>query len=83
MAGSESETRTSVPTSPGSSSASERVGRSSIWPSDVGIGSPCGSRLGLPSAAAISSDSCGEMACSSTSASSCTRSHGMPSACAR
>ena len=41
-----------------------------ISPSRVGMGSPCGSCVGLPSFAAISSDSSGEIACSSFSASS-------------
>ena len=45
-----------TPRSPGSRSASGRVGGSSISPSRVGIGSPCGSCVGLPSFAAISSD---------------------------
>ena len=49
----------------------------------VGIGSPCGSRVGWPSLAAISASSSSERTCSSTSASSCTRSHGTPSELAR
>ena len=83
MSGFASETRENTPLSPGPRSASARVGDLSISPSRVGIGSPWGSWVGLPSFAAISSDSSGEIACSSFSASSCTRSHGMPSASAR
>ena len=59
------------------------AGRSSSTSSADGIGSPCGSCVGLPSLAAISASSSSERACSSTSASSCTRSHGTPSDCAR
>ena len=65
-------------------SASALVGRSSMHAGRrVGIGSPCGSCVGLPSLAAISSSSSSESTCSSTSASSCTRSHGTPSDSAR
>ena len=43
-----------MPESPGSSADSASDGVSSITRSRVGIGSPCGSRVGLPSLAAIS-----------------------------
>ena len=46
--------------------------------SRVGIGSPCGSWVGSPSLAAISSSSSSESTCSSTSASAWTRSQGTP-----
>ena len=54
------------------------VSSSAISSSRLGIGSPCGSWVGLPSFAAISSSSSSERTCSSTSASSCTRSQGTP-----
>ena len=76
--GSESEMRTSVPRSPGCMSLSRRVSGSSISSSAVGIGSPCGSRVGSPRKRAISSSSSSEITCSSRSASSWTRSHGIP-----
>src|SRR5947208_9770174 len=43
---SESDTRTKRPCAPGARSSSAVVGASSMRPSAVGIGSPCGSRVG-------------------------------------
>src|SRR5581483_4016266 len=74
ISGSESETRTKRPTAPIGSSSSPAVSASSRSNSIVGIGSPCGSTVGLPSLAAISCSRSSERTCSSTSASSWTRS---------
>src|SRR5439155_17379501 len=60
MSGSESEMRTNVATSPGSSSTSACDDVSASSSSRLGIGSPCGSTVGLPSLAAISASSSSE-----------------------
>ena len=52
---------------------------SSCGPSRGGIGSPCGSCVGWPRAASMRSSSRSDRACSSSSASACTSSHGTSS----
>ena len=68
-------TRSTRAVLPGSNDARGTSAGSSRRPSRVGIGAPCGSVAGSPIASAIRSISSSDAACSSRSASSCTRSH--------
>src|SRR3984893_10811135 len=83
MARSESDPLTNGPESPGSSSSKLRFSTSTISNSRSGIGSPCGSRVGWPSLAAIASSSSSEITCSRRSASASTSSQPMPRLSAR
>ena len=66
------------PSSPGSSAYRLSLTRPRLSSFSSGIGSPCGSRVGWPSLAAIAPSSPSERTCSSTSASACTVSQPSP-----
>ena len=68
------ETRTAAARRPGRRPTARRAGRRR-----GGMGSPCGSWVGWPSAASMRSSSRSDSTCSSSSASACTSCHGMPS----